>query len=79
MAELRGAGTRLSRPSARKVALWSDVRDALDHIKMVEFLLGLAPEKPREIDWEAVQLQLGDARAVLGAACLALADVEVEP
>ncbi|GAB6857858.1 hypothetical protein [Microbacterium xylanilyticum] len=69
----------MSRPSARKVAIWADVRAALDHIKMTEFLLGFQPEKPREIDWEAVQLQLGDARAVLGAVCLALSDEEVEP
>lgn len=55
------------------------MRAALDHIKMTEFLLGFAPEKPRDLDWEAVQLQLADARAVLGAACLALSDEEVEP
>lgn len=61
-------------PAARNAALWSDVRAALEHIKMTEFLLGFAPEKPREIDWESVQLQLGDARTVLAAACFLLSE-----
>ncbi len=63
------------RPDHRTVSLWADVRAALEHIRVVEFYLGFQPEKPRDgIDWEAVRLQLGDARAVLGAIALGLAE-----
>ena len=71
-AEFASKGHITPLPPHSKV--WSDARAALDHIKMVEFLLGFAPEKPRAIDWEAVELQLGDARAVLDHLCLTLSD-----
>lgn len=70
----------MKRPSARKVALWADTRAAIEHVRNVAFLLGYLPEKPAgPIDWEAVELQIGDARAVLAQLALALSDPEVEP
>ncbi len=62
------------RPTHRSVSMWSDLRAALEHIRKVEFLLGYLPEKPRGVDHEAIQLQLQDARMVLGALALAIAD-----
>lgn len=63
------------RPTHRTVSMWKDLRAALGHIRTVEFALGLLPEKPRgPIDFEVVQMQLNDARAVLGALALAVAD-----
>ena len=53
------------RPDHRTVSIWNDVRAAVEHIRLAEFLLGFHPEKPTAIDWEGVQLQLSDARAVL--------------
>lgn len=46
-------------------------------LREVEFLLGLLPEKPRErrIDFEAVQVQLIDARGALGQISLHLAEI----
>lgn len=65
------------RPTHRTVSMWKDLRAALDHIRTVEFALGLLPEKPRgQIDFEVVQMQLNDARAVLGALALAIAEDE---
>ncbi|GAA3948824.1 hypothetical protein [Microbacterium soli] len=62
------------RPEHRDVAIWDDVRAALEHVRMTEFLLGFAPEKPTWLDLEAVQVQLMDARARLGALADALAN-----
>jgi hypothetical protein len=65
------------RPSHRTVSMWSDLRAALEHIRSAEFYLGYLPEKPVGlvgIDHEAVQVQLQDARMVLGALALVLAE-----
>lgn len=62
------------RPSHRTVSMWSDLRAALENIRKVEFLLGYLPEKPRGVDHEAIQVQLQDARMLLGALALALTD-----
>lgn len=62
------------RPDHRTVSIWSDVRAALEHIRIAEFYLGYLPEKPQAYDDEAVRMQLDDARAVLGALANALAD-----
>lgn len=64
------------RPSHRTVSMWKDVRAALENIRKVEFYLGYLPEKPntRGIDHEAIQVQLQDARMVLGALALAISD-----
>lgn len=68
------------RPTYRKVSIWRGVQAALIAVRHTEFLLGLLPHKPEgETDWEAVQMQLADARAVLGELANALADEEVEP
>lgn len=53
------------RPDHRTVSIWNDVRASIEHIRLAEFLLGFHPEKPTAIDWEGVQMQLADARAVL--------------
>lgn len=62
------------RPSHRTVSMWNDMRACLENIRKVEFLLGYLPEKPRGIDHEAVQIQLQDARLLLGTLALALAE-----
>ena len=62
------------RPSTRDLAIWSDIRAAADAITVAEFHLGFLPEKPREIDFEAVRMQLDDARALLGRLALAHAE-----
>lgn len=62
------------RPTTRTLALWNDVRAALEHVRLAEFLLGFHPEKPTSVDWEGVQLQLEDTRGVLGQLADALAD-----
>jgi hypothetical protein len=64
------------RPSHRTVSMWNDLRAALEHIRKAEFYLGYLPEKPLRdgIDHEAVQVQLMDARIVLGALALAIAE-----
>lgn len=64
------------RPSHRTVSMWKDLRAALEFIRKAEFYLGYLPEKPLRdgIDHEAVQLQLQDARLVLGSLALAIAD-----
>ena len=62
------------RPSTRDLAIWSDIRAAADAIKAAEFYLGFLPAKPREIDFEAVRMQLDDARALLGQLALAHAE-----
>lgn len=65
------------RPSHRIVHLWRELEACLEHIRKVEFLLGYAPERwgvAAEIDHEAVQMQLMDARSALGALALTLAD-----
>lgn len=65
------------RPSHRLVRLWRELEACLEHIRKVEFLLGYAPERwgvAADIDHEAVQMQLMDARAALGALALSLAD-----
>ncbi|MGP6171964.1 hypothetical protein ACTU6V_12250 [Microbacterium sp. A204] len=71
------AGQReVKRPSHRTVSMWSDLQAALGNIRTVEFALGLLPEKPRGrgIDFEVVQMQLQDARTVLGKLALALSE-----
>jgi hypothetical protein len=63
------------RPSHRTVAMWRDLRQCLDNIRMVEFYLGMLPEKPvGAIDFGAIEVQLQDARMVIGALALALSD-----
>ena len=65
------------RPSHRIVHLWRELEACLENIRKVEFLLGYAPERwgvAAEIDHEAVQMQLMDARSALGALALSLAD-----
>lgn len=62
------------RPSHRTVSMWKDLQAALEHIRHAEFHLGLLAEKPNLIDWDAVEVQLGDARGVLGQMALALSD-----
>ena len=64
------------RPSHRTVSMWKDLRACLENIRKVEFYLGYLPEKPntRGIDHEAIQVQLTDARMVIGALALAIAD-----
>lgn len=62
------------RPDNRTVAMFAELREALEHIRTVEYSLGLLPAKPRDgIDWDVVAMQLADARAVLGKLCLELA------
>lgn len=63
-----------ARPSHRTVSLWSDINACLENIRMAEFYLGYLPEKPNTagIDHEAVQVQLQDARQLLGSIALAL-------
>lgn len=65
-----------ARPSHRTVSLWSDVTACLENIRMAEFYLGYLPEKPRGelIDHEAVQIQLQDARRLLGSIALDLTE-----
>ena len=67
------------RPTHRTVSMWADLRAALENIRKVEFLLGYLPEKPNivRVDHEAVQIELEDARMLLGAIALALTE-EVE-
>lgn len=64
------------RPTHRTVSMWADLRAALENIRKVEFLLGYLPEKPNivRVDHEAVQIELQDARMLLGALALAIAD-----
>lgn len=62
------------RPDHRTLSMWQDLRAALEHIRIAEFYLGFHPEKPGSLDWESVQMQLADARAVLGELANALAD-----
>lgn len=65
------------RPSHRIVHLWRDLEACLENIRKIEFLLGYAPERwgvAAEIDHEAVQTQLMDARSALGSLALTLAD-----
>lgn len=64
------------RPSHRTVSMWNDLRAALENIRRAEFYLGYLPEKPLRdgIDHESVQVQLMDARIVLGALALAIAE-----
>jgi len=65
------------RPGHRLVRLWRELEACLENIRKVEFLLGYAPERwgvAADIDHEAVQIQLMDARSALGALALSLAD-----
>lgn len=62
------------RPTARDLAIWQDIRKVADAVKAAEFHLGFLPEKPRDLDFEAVRLQLADARALLGRLALAHAE-----
>lgn len=62
------------RPSHRIVSMWSDLQACLENIRKVEFYLGYLPEKPRGVDHEAIQMQLQDARMLLGQLALALSD-----
>lgn len=76
VASIRGGNPR---PSQRTVALWADANAALRAIRQAEFLLGLLPEKPAQsgildLDWDAVQTTLMDARIALGDLALALSD-----
>ena len=65
----------MKRPTHRTLSMWRDLQAALETIKTLEFLLGLRPEKPAgRIDWEAVQMQLDDQRARIGAMALALTE-----
>lgn len=65
----------VKRPPHRTVSMWTDLQNALHNITAVEFILGLHREKPRDgIDWDAVEVQLQDARATLGALALALSE-----
>lgn len=65
-----------ARPSHRTVSLWSDITACLENIRMAEFYLGYLPEKPNTdgIDHEAVQVQLQDARRLLGSIALDLTE-----
>lgn len=66
------------RPEWSTVAMWKDLRAALNNIHQVEFYCGFLPEKPSGMtQWEiaeVVRLQLDDARRVLGQLADALAD-----
>lgn len=67
----------LSRPDHGTVSMWKDVERALECIRQCEFLLGLLPEKPATAGWfqvdiDAVEMQLFDARRALGELALAL-------
>lgn len=62
------------RPTTRDLAIWQDIRATADAVKAAEFHLGFLPAKPREIDFEAVRMQLDDARALLGRLALAHAE-----
>ena len=65
------------RPSHRIVRMWRDLEACLENIRKVEFLLGYAPERwgvAADIDHEAVQVQLMDARSALGVLALALSE-----
>ncbi|WP_170287872.1 hypothetical protein [Microbacterium maritypicum] len=63
------------RPSHRTLSMWSDMRQCLENIRMVEFHLGLLPEKPAgAIDFGAIEVQLTDARMAIGMLALALAE-----
>lgn len=66
--------TPAPRPSTRDLAIWSDIRAAADAVRAAEFYLGFMPEKPSDLDFEAVRLQLYDARALLGKIALAHAE-----
>lgn len=74
----RSENNAVKRPDHRTVSMWTDVRAALEHVRLAEFYLGFHPEKPSgmrpEEIAEAVELQLGDARAVLGQLALALSE-----
>jgi hypothetical protein len=77
-AGLAALRSRVGRPDAGALAMWSDLRAALNNIHQVEFYCGFLPEKPsgmtqRELA-EVVRLQLDDARRVLGQLADALAD-----
>lgn len=63
------------RPTHRTVSMWNDLRAVLNNLHQIEFYLGYLPEKPRGlIDHEAIQVQINDARAFVGALALAVAD-----
>jgi hypothetical protein len=65
----------MKRLSHRTVSVWTDLQAALEHIRTVEFILGLTREKPRGgIDLYAAQVQLEDARATIGRIALAFAE-----
>ena len=66
-----------ARPSHRTVSLWSDITACLENIRMAEFYLGYLPEKPNiayGVDHEAIQVQLQDARRLLGSIALDLTE-----
>lgn len=78
MREVDAAFERIKhlRPSHRTVAMWKDLRAVLNNLHQIEFYLGYLPEKPNifGIDHEAIQVQIMDARAFVGALALAVAE-----
>lgn len=77
--EIAEAGKAIDRlrPGHRLVRRWREMEACLENIRKVEFLLGYAPERwgvAADIDHEAVQIQLMDARSALGALALSLAE-----
>lgn len=55
-----------------------DVQRIGHHLRDLEYLLGLAPEKPREMDWDGVQCQIIDIRGALGRIALELSALTVD-
>lgn len=50
-----------------------------EYLKNIEFHLGLQPEKPRDLDIDAIQVQILDLRGALGSTALELAHLaEIE-
>lgn len=74
--EAAAASIMKLRPTHRIVSMWGELRACLENIRKVEFYLGYLPEKPNTlgIDHEAVQVQLQDARMLLGQLALRLSD-----
>lgn len=68
------------RPTHRTVSMWRDLRAVLNNLHQISFYLGYLPEKPNTagIDHEAIQVQLEDARAFVGALALAIAEEAAE-
>lgn len=71
--------TPFPRPSARELAIWTDLRAVLGCVNTVEYYLDRRDEDPLGgLDVAAVRLALLDARSLLGALALAHAETIVE-